>query len=135
MQVTFMTRLIVALIEELQSKGFKIGSTDVSEDEIGVLVFSNDNSDYAVDISTKNGYLKWTGNIRRESRWDTGFQIDPWVKELGSYDDGIHIKITEDDYVVVVLKKYFGAKLSMENIDKNATRAIASNIIDNILNS
>lgn len=137
MQVTFITRLIVAMVSELESKGFKIGSTDITENEIEVLVFSNNNSDYAVGVSLENGeqgeYLELTGSVRRERWWDTGL-VEPLLTILESPNDGINIKRTKDGDVLVTLTKFFNAKLSMENIDKNATRAIALDILGSILN-
>ena len=71
MQITFMIRLIMSLVDELKSKGFEIGHTDVSEDELEVLTFHKANSDYSVGISLVNGEqgecLELTGSVRKNT--------------------------------------------------------------------
>ena len=68
MQVTFMVKLMVSLVNELESKGFEIDNTSVTEDQIEVLTFQNDKSEYTIAISTENEkygeYLKITGKVK-----------------------------------------------------------------------
>jgi len=139
MQVTFMTRLIVALIEELQSKGFKIDLVELTEDKIEVLEFHNGDIGYNIHVSTEKGeqgeYLKISGVMIKEDRrrdWrDMGSLEEMVMNSIGSGD-----KIAID-YILNVVRsiKCLDSKFSMENIDKNATRAIALDVIGTIVNS
>ena len=137
MQVTFMVKLMVSLINELKSKGFEICNTDVTEDEIKDLTFQNDNIDYSISIFTENEeqreYLKVAGGVKKEIRYDAGFQVEPLMKEL-KCDDRIIIRRTEDGDLSINLRKLIDAKFSMEGINKDATKAIALDIIGSITN-
>ena len=138
MQVTFMVKLMVSLIDELKSKGFEIGKTSVTEDEIEVLIFQNDKSEYNIAISIENDklgeYLKLTGNVRGKWRTTEESQIEPLLKEL-KCGDRIIVDRTEDGDLLVKLTKCLDSKFSMEGIDKDATRAIALDIIGVVVNS
>jgi len=123
MQVTFMTRLIMAMKEVLQSKNFKIRHTDVTENEIKV-TFQTDSSDYAVTITDNGTYLKLTGKVRKKIWQITGSRMEPLIKEYKVSDD-------ED----IRLMKRLDVTFSMKNIDKNATKAIAKDIIGVVVNS
>ena len=138
MQVTFMTRLKVALIEELKKKGFEIGHTDVTEDEIKNLTFQNDDSDYNIAIFTENKeqkeYLTVTGKVKKEyRRVAVTKEIEPLTREL-KYGERITIERTEDGDLLFKLTKCLDSKFSMEGIDKDATKAIALDIIGSITN-
>jgi len=138
MQVTFMVKLIVSLINELKAKGFEIDRTSVTEDEIEVLTFRNDKSEYTISIFTgihkREECLKLTGKVREKWRVTGEFQIEPLTKEL-KYGDRMDIECTEDGDLLVKLTKCLDSKFSMEGIDKNATRAIALDIIGVVVNS
>lgn len=123
MQVTFMTRLITAMMEELKKRGFEIGHTDVSEDKIKV-TFRTVDSDYAVTITDNGTYLNLTGKVRKKIWQITGSRTESLVKEYKVSDD-------ED----IRLMKRLDVSFSMKNIDKNATKAIAKDIIGVIINS
>lgn len=133
-----MVKLMVALVDELKSRGFEIGHTDVSEDELEILTFQNGDNDYSVGIELINGeqgeYLGLTGSVTKGKWWDTGFMIEPLLKELKSPNDGINIKRTEDGDVLVALTQFFDTDFSMKNVDKDATRAIAKDILGFIIN-
>ncbi len=113
----------MAMIEVLQSKNFKIGHTDVSEDEIKV-TFRTVDSDYAVTITDNGTYLNLTGKVRKKIWQITGSRTESLVKEYKVSDD-------ED----IRLMKRLDVSFSMKNIDKNATKAIAKDIIGVIINS
>lgn len=139
MQVTFMVKLMVSLINELKAKGFEIDCTSVTEDEIEVLTFRNDKSEYTIAISTgihkREECLKLTGKVKKEyRRVAENFKIEPLTKEL-KYGERITIERAEDGDLLVKLTKCLESKFSMEGIDKNATRAIALDIIGSIVNS
>lgn len=139
MQVTFMVKLMVSLINELKAKGFEIDCTSVTEDEIEVLTFRNDKSEYNIAISTENEkqgeYLKLTGKVREKWRVTGEFQIEPFLKKLRC-GDRMDIECIEDgDHYTVKLTKCLDLKFSMGNVDKNATRGIALDIIGSIINS
>ena len=153
MQITFMIRLMVSLINELKSKGFEICRTDVTEKRIEVLSFQNEKSEYNVAISIENGkqgeYLKLTGSVKEnwlatvdDDRmfWPSSccheeFQIEPLLKKLRC-GDRINIERTEDGKLSFSIKitKSLDSKFSMENIDKDATRSIALDILGSIIN-
>ena len=138
MQVTFMVKLMVSLINELKSKGFEIGDTGVTENEIEVLTFQNDNSEYTVSISTgihkQEECLKLTGKVKKEyRRVAENFNIEPLTKELRC-DERIIIERTEDGDLLVKLTKCIDSEFSLEGVDKNATRGIALDIIGSITN-
>ena len=139
MQVTFMVKLMVSLVNELESKGFEIGNTSVTEDQIEVLTFQNDNSEYTVSISTgihkQEECLKLTGKVKKEyRRVAVTKEIEPLTREL-KYGERITIERTEDGDLLFKLVKCLDSKFSMEGIDKNATRGIALDIIGSIINS
>ena len=150
MQVTFMVKLMVSLINELKSKGFEICRTGVTENEIEVLSFQNEKSEYTIAISTENGkqgeYLKLTGNVKENwlatvdgnrMFWPSSCcheesQIEPLLKKLRC-GDRVNIERTEDGDLLVKITKSLDSKFSMENIDKDATRAIALDILGTII--
>ena len=139
MQVTFMVKLMVSLINELKLKGFEIDHTGVTEDKIEVLTFRNDNSEYNIAIFTENEkygeYLKITGKVKKEyRRVAENFKIEPLTKELRC-DERIIIERTEDGDLLVKLTKCIDSKFSMEGVDKDATRGIALDIIGVVTNS
>lgn len=138
MQVTFMVKLMVSLINELKSKGFEIGNTSVTEDQIEVLTFRNDKSEYNIAISTENEkqgeYLKLTGKVREKWRVTGEFQIEPFLKKLRC-GDRMNIECTEDGDLLVKLTKCLDSKFSMEGVDKDVTRGIALDIIGVVTNS
>ena len=129
---------MVSLINELKAKGFEIDCTSVTEDQIEVLTFRNDKSEYNIAISTENEkqgeYLKLTGKVREKWRVTGEFQIEPFLKKLRC-GDRMDIECTEDGDLLVKLIKCLDSKFSMEGIDKDATRAIALDIIGVIINS
>ena len=135
MQVTFMVKLMVVLIHELKAKGFEIDRTSVTEDEIEVLIFQNDKSEYNIAISIENDKLgeclKLTGGVREKWRATEESQIEPLLKKLRC-GDRVNIERTEDD-LLVKLTKCLDSKFSMENIDKDSTRAIALDILGTII--
>ena len=138
MQVTFMVKLMVSLVNELESKGFEIGNTSVTEDQIEVLTFQNDNSEYTVSISTgihkQEECLKLTGKVKKEyRRVAVTKEIEPLTREL-KYGERITIERIEDGDLLFKLTKCLDSKFSMEGIDKDATRAIALDIIGSITN-
>ena len=138
MQVTFMVKLMVSLINELKLKGFEIDHTGVTEDQIEVLTFRNDKSEYNIVISTENEkhgeYLKITGKVKKEyRRVAENFKIEPLTKELRC-DERIIIERTEDGDLLVKLTKCIDSEFSLEGVDKNATRGIALDIIGSITN-
>ena len=138
MQVTFMVKLMVSLVNELESKGFEIDHTGVTEDKIEVLTFRNDNSEYSITIFTENEkygeYLKITGKVKKEyRRVAVTKEIEPLTREL-KYGERITIERTEDGDLLFKLVKCLDSKFSMEGIDKDATRAIALDIIGSITN-
>lgn len=137
MQVTFMVKLMVSLINELESKGFEIGDTGVTENEIEVLTFQNDKSEYNIAISIENDklgeYLKLTGKVKKEyRRVAVTKEIEPLTREL-KYGERITIERTEDGDLLFKLTKCLDSKFSMENIDKDSTRAIALDILGTII--
>ena len=139
MQVTFMVKLMVSLVNELESKGFEIGNTSVTEDQIEVLTFQNDKSEYTIAISTgiskHEECLKLTGKVKKEyRRVAVTKEIEPLTREL-KYGERITIERTEDGDLLFKLVKCLDSKFSMEGIDKNATRGIALDIIGSIINS
>lgn len=139
MQVTFMVELMVSLINELKLKGFEIGRTGVTEDEIEVLTFRNDKSEYNIAISTENEkqgeYLKLTGKVREKWRVTGEFQIEPFLKKLRC-GDRMDIECIEDgDHYTVKLTKCLESKFSLEGVDKDVTRGIALDIIGVVVNS
>lgn len=138
MQVTFMVKLMVSLINELKSKGFEIGNTSVTEDQIEVLTFRNDKSEYNIAISTENEkqgeYLKLTGKVREKWRVTGEFQIEPFLKKLRC-GDRMNIECTEDGDLLVKLTKCLDSKFSREGVDKDVTRGIALDIIGVVTNS
>ena len=139
MQVTFMVKLMVSLVNELESKGFEIGNTSVTEDQIEVLTFQNDNSEYTVSISTgihkQEECLKLTGKVKKEyRRVAVTKEIEPLTREL-KYGERITIERTEDGDLSFKLTKCLESKFSLEGVDKNATRGIALDIIGSIINS
>ena len=151
MQVTFMVKLMVSLINELKSKGFEICRTGVTENEIEVLSFQNEKSEYTIAISTENGkhgeYLKLTGSVKENwlatvdgnrMFWPSSCcheesQIEPLLKKLRC-GDRVNIERTEDGDLSINLRKLIDAKFSMEGINKDATKAIALDIIGSITN-
>ena len=138
MQATFMVKLMVSLINELKSKGFEIGNTDVTEDEIKDLTFQNDDSGYSISISTgihkREECLKLTGKVKKEyRRVAVTKEIEPLTREL-KYGERITIERTEDGDLLFKLTKCLDSKFSMEGIDKDATKAIALDIIGSITN-
>ena len=138
MQVTFMVKLMVSLVNELESKGFEIGNTSVTEDQIEVLTFQNDKSEYNIAISTgiskHEECLKLTGKVKKEyRRVAVTKEIEPLTREL-KYGERITIERTEDGDLLFKLVKCLDSKFSMEGIDKDATRAIALDIIGSITN-
>lgn len=139
MQATFMVKLMVSLINELKSKGFEICNTDVTEDEIKDLTFQNDDSDYNISIFTEieeqREYLKVAGKVKKEyRRVAVTKEIEPLTREL-KYGERITIERTEDGDLLFKLTKCLDSKFSMEGIDKDATRAIALDIIGVVVNS
>ena len=139
MQVTFMVKLMVSLVNELESKGFEIGNTSVTEDQIEVLTFQNDNSEYTVSISTgihkQEECLKLTGKVKKEyRRVAVTKEIEPLTREL-KYGERITIERTEDGDLSFKLTKCLESKFSLEGVDKNATRGIALDIIGVVTNS
>lgn len=128
---------MVSLVDELKSKGFEICNTDVTEDEIKDLTFQNDDNDYNISIFTEieeqREYLTVAGGVKKEIRYDAGFQVEPLMKEL-ECGERIIIKRTEDGDLSINLRKLIDAKFSMEGIDKDATKAIALDIIGSITN-
>ena len=138
MQVTFMVKLMVSLINELESKGFEIDNTSVTEDQIEVLTFQNDKSEYTIAISTgiskHEECLKLTGKVKKEyRRVAVTKEIEPLMREL-KYGERITIERTEDGDLLFKLVKCLDLKFPMEGIDKNATRGIALDIIGSITN-
>ena len=138
MQVTFMVKLMVSLVNELESKGFEIDNTSVTEDQIEVLTFQNDKSEYTIAISTENEkygeYLKITGKVKKEyRRVAVTKEIEPLTREL-KYGERITIERTEDGDLLFKLTKCLDSKFSMEGVDKDATRGIALDIIGSITN-
>lgn len=138
MQITFMVKLMVSLVNELESKGFEIGNTSVTEDQIEVLTFQNDKSEYTIAISTgiskHEECLKLTGKVKKEyRRVAVTKEIEPLTREL-KYGERITIERTEDGDLLFKLVKCLDSKFSMEGIDKDATRAIALDIIGSITN-
>ena len=139
MQATFMVKLMVSLIDELKSKGFEICNTDVTEDKIEVLTFQNDDSDYNISIFTENEeqreYLKVAGKVKKEyRRVAVTKEIEPLTREL-KYGERITIERTEyAGDLLFKLTKCLDLKFSMEGIDKDATKAIALDIIGSITN-
>ena len=139
MQVTFMVKLMVSLVNELESKGFEIDNTSVTEDQIEVLTFQNDNSEYTVSISTgihkQEECLKLTGKVKKEYRlYAERFKIEPLMREL-KCGERMTIERTEDGDLLVKLTKCLESKFSMEGVDKDATRDIALDIIGVVTNS
>ena len=139
MQVTFMVKLMVSLVNELESKGFEIDNTSVTEDQIEVLTFQNDNSEYTVSISTgihkQEECLKLTGKVKKEyRRVAVTKEIEPLTREL-KYGERITIERTEDGDLSFKLTKCLESKFSLEGVDKNATRGIALDIIGVVTNS
>ena len=139
MQVTFMVKLMVSLVNELESKGFEIDNTSVTEDQIEVLTFQNDKSEYTIAISTENEkygeYLKITGKVKKEyRRVAVTKEIEPLTREL-KYGERITIERTEDGDLSFKLTKCLESKFSLEGVDKNATRGIALDIIGVVTNS
>ena len=62
MKVTFMMKLAVSIVGELQAKGFEISYTDVTENKIDALTFHKDGYDFKIAIfmerSNKINYIK-----------------------------------------------------------------------------
>ena len=130
---------MVSLVNELESKGFEIGNTSVTEDQIEVLTFQNDNSEYTVSISTgihkQEECLKLTGKVKKEyRRVAVTKEIEPLTREL-KYGERITIERTEDGDLSFKLTKCLESKFSLEGVDKNATRGIALDIIGVVTNS
>lgn len=137
MQITFMTKLTVSLINELEEKGFKIGSADVNEDEITVLDFHKDNIEYNISISLVVGrvrgkYLKLTGFMKKRDQGDVGYQVEPILKEFKS-GDRLSISYEEGNGFVVVLTKCLDFEFAMGGTDKEAVMVIANDIVDVIV--
>ena len=110
----------------------------MTEDQIEVLTFQNDKSEYTIAISTgiskHEECLKLTGSVNENWRVPGDFQIEPLLKGL-KCGDRMNIRCAEDGALVVKLVKCLDSKFSMEGIDKNATRGIALDIIGSIINS
>ena len=138
MQVTFMVKLMVSLVNELESKGFEIDNTSVTEDQIEVLTFRNDKSEYTIAISTgiskHEECLKLTGSVNENWRVPGDFRIEPVLKGL-KCGDRMNIRCVEDGALLIKLVKCLDSKFSMEGVDKDATRGIALDIIGVVVNS
>ena len=107
-------------------------------DQIEVLTFQNDKSEYTIAISTgiskHEECLKLTGKVKKEyRRVAVTKEIEPLTREL-KYGERITIERTEDGDLLFKLVKCLDSKFSMEGIDKDATRAIALDIIGSITN-
>ena len=110
----------------------------MTEDEIEVLTFQNDKSEYTISISTgihkREECLKLTGKVREKWRVTGEFQIEPLTKKLRC-GERITIERAEDGDLLVKLTKCLDSKFSMEGIDKDATRGMALDIIGVVTNS
>lgn len=127
-----------SLVDELTLKGFKIDLVELTEDKIEVLEFHNGDIGYNIHVSTENEeqreYLKVAGVMIKEDRrrdWRGMGSLEEMVmNSIGSGD-----KITID-YILNVVRstKCLNTTFSMKNVDKNATVAIAKDILGSILN-
>lgn len=135
MQVTFIVKLAVALINELSSKGYEIGNTYVTESYIDV-EFAKDLSNYKTSIDTANSargeYLKVTGTMCKENWCITEDSVVPVLKECRT-GDFVTIVPDEDGGYFVEMTKNYNAEFNMEAVDKTALRAIALDILGGII--
>lgn len=137
MKVTFIVKLMVELINILESKGFEINDTNMTEKNIEVLTFRKDDDEYDVSVSTVindiNECLLVTGTIVRANLCSTSYQITKILKGL-KFPDHITVATNENegDEYSVNMTKYYKSKFDMEGVNKNNLRAIAMDIIDGI---
>lgn len=136
MKVTFMMKLAVALCDELKSKEFEIGYTDVTEKRIEALTFQKDRYDYKVSIYIERKecaeYLRIVGSVEKQLWCITGAQLEPLIDKL-KYGDKIVIQGEGNDKFAKYSHEY-DIGYAMKNLDTNATVAIAKDIAGDIIN-
>ena len=130
-------KLIFSLVSELQSKGFEIDGLVSAKDRITVFEFYKDNIKYNISIDPvkeeQGEYLKLTGFMKKENVGIAECQVEPVVKELKP-EDNLNVYYKEGNGFSAILTKNFNLKFSMEGIDKDATDALAKDIIGSIVN-
>ena len=136
MKVTFMMKLAVSIVGELQAKGFEISYTDVIENKINALTFHKDGYEFKIAIFTERRerveYLKVIGDVDKQIWCITGAQIESMLDKL-RYGDKIVIQGEGNDKFAKFIHEY-DIEYATSNIDMNAVVAIAKDIVGDIIN-
>ena len=136
MKVTFMMKLAVSIVGELQAKGFEISYTDVIENKINALTFHKDGYEFKIAIFTERKdrieYLKVIGDVDKQLWCITGAQLEPLLDKL-RYGDKIIIQGEGNDKIAKYSHEY-DIEYNTSNIDMNAVVAIAKDIVGDIIN-
>ena len=136
MKVTFMMKLAVSIVGELQAKGFEISYTDVIENKINALTFHKDGYDFKIAIFTERrdgvNYIKTIGSVEKQLWCISGAQLEPLLDKL-KYGDKITIKGEGNDKFAKFIHEY-DIEYATSNIDMNAVVAIAKDIVGDIIN-
>ena len=135
MKVTFMMKLAVSIVGELQAKGFEISYTDVTENKINALTFHKDGYEFKIAIFTERKdrieYLKVIGDVDKQLWCITGVQLSPLLDKL-KYGDKITIQGEGNDKFAKYSHEY-DIEYNTSNIDKSAVAAIAKDIVGDII--
>ena len=136
MKVTYMMKLAVSIVGELQAKGFEISYTDVIENKINALTFHKDGYEFKIAIFTERKdrieYLKVIGDVDKQLWCITGAQLEPLLDKL-RYGDKITIQGEGNDKIAKYSHEY-DIEYNTSNIDMNAVVAIAKDIVGDIIN-
>lgn len=136
MKVTYMMKLAVSIVGELQAKGFEISYTDVIENKINALTFHKDGYEFKIAIFTERKdrieYLKVIGDVNKQLWCITGAQLEPLLDKL-RYGDKITIQGEGNDKIAKYTHEY-DIEYNISNIDMNAVIAIAKDIVGDIIN-
>ena len=136
MKVTFMMKLAVSIVGELQAKGFEISYTDVTENKINALTFHKDGYDFkiAIFMERRDGvnYIKTIGSVEKQLWCISGAQLEPLLDKL-KYGDKITIKGEGNDKFAKYSHEY-DIEYNATNIDLEAVLAIAKDIVGDIIN-
>lgn len=131
-------KLMFSLVGELQSKGFEIDDLVSAKDRITVFEFYKGNTRYNISINPakdeQGEYLKLTGFMKKEDIGNAECRVESLVKELKP-EDNLNIYYKEDNGLSAILTKNFDLKFPVEDTNKDATNALAKDIISVIINS
>ena len=135
MKVTFMMKLAVSIVGELQAKGFEISYTDVIENKINALTFHKDGYEFKIAIFTERkdriDYLKVIGSVDKQLWCITVSQLEPLLDKL-RYGDKIIIQGEGNDKIAKYSHEY-DIEYNTSNLDMNAVVAIAKDIAGDII--